>query len=229
MSWWRKLFGGGDSEIEELRSRANAFIKEYPQKIPKDQLKKAYALYKDAYRIFMDDLDEYSDTPQTTLDGLAKALTASVQAAPQNAVLFHTCLDLLTASRKYVDEKQCKWLDEASQRLGKIWPEMLRSYEYTRQAQSAGVGTALAGMMGGFTATFVDSDIHQAGRPKDRVDRPGLEAVKACPFNPDAWFNLKFEVGIHQGNKAYSNTFTKVEESLKEVQGQGILDAIKGN
>ncbi len=148
--------GGGDSEIENLRSRANTFIKEYPQKTSKDQLEKAYAQYKEAYRIFMADLNKNLKTPQTTLDGLEKALTAAVQAAPQNALLFHTCLDLLTSSRTHVNEKQRKWLDEASQRLGKIWPDMLRSYEYTRQAQS----TAFAGMMGGFTAAFVDSDIH---------------------------------------------------------------------
>jgi hypothetical protein len=69
----------------------------------------------------------------------------------------------------------------------------------------------------------VDSKIHQAGQPKQRVERPGLEAVKVCPFNPETWFNLKSEVGIHQGNKLYSDTFTKVEESLKEVQEQKLL------
>jgi hypothetical protein len=229
MSWWRKLFGGGDSEIEELRTRANAFIKEYPRKTSKDQVERAYGYYKEAYRIFMDDLNESSDTPQSTLDKMEKALSDALRSAPENALLFHTCLDLLTASRKYVNEAQCKWLDEASQRLGTIWPDMLRSYQYTRQAQSSGVNTALAGMMGGFTAVFVDPEIHQAGQPGKRVERPGLESVKACPFNPDAWFQLKFEVGIHQGNKAYSDTFTEVEESLKEVQGQKILDAIKGH
>ncbi len=228
MGWWRKLFGGGDSEIEELRTRANAFIKEYPRKTSKDQVERAYGYYKEAYRIFMNDVR--SDTPQSTLDKMEKALSDALRSAPGNAHLFHLCLDLLEGFRHYANEAQCKWLDETSQRWGTIWPDMLRSYQYTRQAQSSGVNTALAaGMEGGFTAVFVDPAIHEAGQPAKRVERPGLESVKACPFNPAAWFQLAFEVHIHQGNKAYADTFTEVQESLKEVQGQKILDAIKGH
>jgi hypothetical protein len=210
--------------IEALTAQARAFIRHYPRKSSREQLRVAYSHYRCAYRIFVDELVENSNTPQELLDRMEQALGQAIQSAPQNALLFHHCLELLVATRRYVNENDRQWLEGACRRQGRRWPAMFRSYRYARQAL-ARVSAATTGMLAGFSTAYIDPDIHEALQPDRRVERPGLQAVMACPFNPDAWFQLKLEMGVLMHNRQSAGTFEELEGKLRQVQGQDLRDA----
>src|SRR5436190_2006021 len=94
MGFFKRLFSfaSKNSEIEELRKRAGAFEKEYPKTTPDEQLRVAYDSYERAYKIFINELDRNTATPQSTLTRMEGALTAAVTSAQGNALLFHKCL-----------------------------------------------------------------------------------------------------------------------------------------
>ena len=203
--------------IERLKSNALESASEYQGKTSPETLGSTLQFYSKAYRIFMEHMGLHGPASPEIWARMRDTVFQAVEAAPDNAVLFNACFDL-------VDENET-----LSQELGRKWPSMFRSYQLGQQAKKRGISSVFSSI--GFDGvTDVASGRTDKFPPKDILNQGGviaaLDAVRSCPVNPEAWFQLRFHIS-QAGYKLYAKTFQEVEERLKEAQGAQLLKQAK--
>jgi len=203
--------------IEELKSKAIQAVSEYQSSVPKENLTTASEFYSKAYRIFMEHMGLHGPASPEAWSEMRDTVFRAVEAAPENAVLFNACLDL-------VDENE-----SVHHELGQKWPTMFRSHQLSQQAEKMGLSSILSSL--GFEGvTDITTGSVQEFPPEDILTQGGvktaLDAVRSCPTNPEAWFQLRFHVS-QAGYKPYAEAFQEVENRLKEAQGAQLLKEAK--
>lgn len=159
-----------------------------------DEFNQISEAYKHYKFAFTAFVDELNqNSAKKIIDKIEKHIYESIKIAPKNALLFHECFGLINGTANYLPQNNQRWVAEAVSRIGTLWPEMANSWSYWNQSQNKYKNGA------------------------------GFLSVIACPYNPHAWFALKYEKIMYDDDNTFSDKYEYLEEKLRDVQGYDLL------
>ena len=201
-------------EISELIKRAKNTASAYKKQISEEDLIQAWKEFSVAKNeLYLEILSQKSDTLDQ-LRQLKTTLEKALDLAGENGWLFHQAHELVVSLRKQVDSSHQDVVNDLESELRQRWPEMNDSFKMSQTAQKGAMANIfnVIGQQSGGNLPSVPG-INQILQQSAKM---ALEAVVACPVNPDAWFQLSYQL-FAAGQERSSKKLDDVVASLKKI------------